>query len=506
MSSVDWTRVPVVVGAGQLTVRETDPLAAPDPLAAMEQVAELAAADLGGSATLRRLTHCWTVHSLSLRHSDPAGDLARRLGAQHAQARCSGMGGNVPQWLINRAADLVAAGSQPLVLVVGAEMLATRRQAKRAGIRLPWPGDGGWPQTWPPLEPDLGVHPVERAHGLDQATSMYALVESALAAAAGHDPAAHLRAVADLMARANAVAAVNPYSWFPVRRSAQELVTVGTDNRMVCHPYPKYLNAVMDVDMAAAVLVTDAATAFRLGAGPDAVAYLAGWADATDIWYLSQRPLLHRSPALAQCLAAALGAGHLGLEDVTGFDLYACFPSSVEVARDSFGIPADDPRPLTLTGALPYHGGPGSNYVTHAVANTLDQLRQGAQHAVIVHGNGYYLTKHAVGLYTRQPPSEPPVPPEGLQERVDAAASALAVDPSPAGPGTVVAWTAPYDRDGTPQAALAVVEVDGRRTVARADRELSTALLTDTAGAHGTGVGTAVHVEPTPEGNRISAR
>src|SRR6202042_3857 len=79
---------------------------------------------------LTRLTHCWTVHSLSLRHADPAGELAKRIGAPaQAETRCSGMGGNIPQWLVNRAADLVRNGSQPIVLVVGAEALATKKRA-----------------------------------------------------------------------------------------------------------------------------------------------------------------------------------------------------------------------------------------------------------------------------------------------------------------------------------------------------------------------------------------
>ena len=34
---------------------------------------------------------------------------------------------------------------------------------------------------------------------------------------------------------------------------------------MVSFPYPKYMNAIMDVDMAAAVIVTDAATAQQWG-------------------------------------------------------------------------------------------------------------------------------------------------------------------------------------------------------------------------------------------------
>src|SRR5579863_10374314 len=447
---MDWTRVPVVVGGGQVTNREEDPAAAPDPLALMEDAARRAAADTGAAepaSVLAGLTHLFMVHSLSLRHGDPAPELARRIGAHGAEARCSGMGGSIPQWLVNRAAELVAAGNRPRVLIAGAEALATRRRARKQGVELHWPSAEGWPETWPPLEPDLGVHPVERAHGLVQATTMYALVESAVAHGAGHDHATNSAAIGELMARFNAVAVTNPVSWFPTQRDAAEIMTVTADNRMIYFPYPKYVNAVMDVDMGAAIIVTDAATARSWGVAPDDVAYLAGWADAHDLWYLSERPVLERSPALAECARRALDSAGVTMDEVEGLDLYACFPSSVEVARDSFDIATDGPRPLTLTGGLPYHGGPGSNYVTHSIANTFRWLRAGRGEHALVHGNGYYLTKHSVGLYSRHAPDDAPRPPEKLQEAVDAMADPLVVEASvdKGTTGTVVAYTAPFD-------------------------------------------------------------
>jgi len=139
---MDWTRVPVVVGGGQLTNRDEDPASAPDPFSLMEAAARAAAADTGAAkpqAVLAGLTHLFMVHSLSLRHGDPAPELARRIGAAGAEARCSGMGGSIPQWLVNRAAELVAAGGQPRVLIAGAEALATRRRARKQGVELHWP-------------------------------------------------------------------------------------------------------------------------------------------------------------------------------------------------------------------------------------------------------------------------------------------------------------------------------------------------------------------------------
>jgi acetyl-CoA C-acetyltransferase len=500
---MDWTRVPVVVGAGQVTNRDTDPARAPDPFALMTDAARLAAGDgTGASSThkagdvLGALTHVFMVHSLSLRHGDPATELARRLGAAEAEARCSGMGGSIPQWLVNRAAELVCAGARPRVLIVGAEALATRRRARKAGVTLDWPSSEGWPDTWPPLEPDLGVHPVERAHGLTQATTMYALIESAIAHAAGRGPAEQAAAVGELMARFNAVAVDNPVSWFPTPRTAAEIITVTADNRMICFPYPKYVNAVTDVDMAAAVLVTDAATARDQGYAPDEIAYLTGWADAHDVWYVSERAALERSPALGACAHAALASAGAGMDDVDAFDLYACFPSSVEAARDTFGIDASDPRPVTLTGGLPYHGGPGSNYVTHAIANTLDRVRAGGAERVLVHGNGYYLTKHSIGVYTGRLPMQMPQPPDGLQARVDALAGPLPVEDAPAAGarGTVVAYTVPFGRDGEPEAAVGIVDLGGRHTVARADPALSTALVAEDA------VGAPVTLDAGPQG------
>lgn len=43
--------------------------------------------------------------------------------------------------------------------------------------------------------------------------------------------------------------------------------------------------------------------------------------------------------------------------------------------------------------------------------------------------------------------------------------------------GTIVAYTAPFDHERGPQAAIGLVDVGGRRTVARADETLTTELL-----------------------------
>ena len=63
------------------------------------------------------------------------------------------------------------------------------------------------------------------------------------------------------------------------------------------------------------------------------------------------------------------------LDDIDLLDLYSCFPSAVEIACNEMKISQDDPRGLTITGGLPYFGGPGNNYVTHSIAEMIYNVR-----------------------------------------------------------------------------------------------------------------------------------
>jgi len=76
------------------------------------------------------------------------------------------------------------------------------------------------------------------------------------------------------------------------------LTTVTPSNRMVAFPYPKYLNAIMEVDQSAGVLVASVAKARELGVPEDRWVYLHGCADAHDIWNPIDRQDFHSSPAM----------------------------------------------------------------------------------------------------------------------------------------------------------------------------------------------------------------
>ena len=61
-------------------------------------------------------------------------------------------------------------------------------------------------------------------------------------------------------------------------------------------------------------------------------------------------------PNIGPQFARDLARAGITTADLDWFDLYSCFPSAVEAAVDALGLDPFDPRGLTVTGGLPYHG------------------------------------------------------------------------------------------------------------------------------------------------------
>ena len=119
---------------------------------------------------------------------------------------------------------------------------------------------------------------------------------------------------------------------------------------------------------------------------------------------MSNRDNLYTSPAVGIAGRATLDAAGLSIDDITHLDLDSCFPVAVQVGADELGIDLD--RQLTLTGGLSFAGGPWNNYVMHSIAAMVEALRADPGTNGLVWGNGGYLTKHAFGLYSTEPPAD----------------------------------------------------------------------------------------------------
>ena len=181
--------------------------------------------------------------------------VAHRLGAVPKRAVLDVVGGQSPQHLVSEFSRAIAAGLADVVLLVGAEAISTIRHYAGTEDKPDFSDDPAGSME------DRGfgltglVTPALVAHGIRAPSTQYALLENARRAAQDRGRGEYAAAMGALFAPFTDVAARNPFSAAPLRRSADELVTITERNRMIADPYPRFLVARDQVNQGAAVLL-----------------------------------------------------------------------------------------------------------------------------------------------------------------------------------------------------------------------------------------------------------
>ena len=101
---------------------------------------------------------------------------------------------------------------------------------------------------------------------------------------------------------------------------------------------------------------------------------------------------------------SAPGNADVEVGQMNYFDFYSCFPIAVEMACEMLGLDVKDSRGFTVTGGLPYAGGPASAYTLHSLAEMVVKLRKERGSKGLVTGNGWYLTKHSAAVLASESP------------------------------------------------------------------------------------------------------
>jgi acetyl-CoA C-acetyltransferase len=493
---------PIIVGVGQVTQRYAPPVQAKDPLSLIVDAAEMALDDASATGLRGIVDEVAVVNILTWSYADAPGSLAARLGLTPRGTTYTAIGGNTPQALVNRFAASLASGACRAVLLAGGEAGATAAKARHGPDDAP-----NWPPRESPRSIDgdvrLGVSEIEQQYDLFLPSAMYPLIETAIRARSGRSVTAHREFLGELFARFAGIAATNPLSWFSDAHSPQRIAAPTPDNRYVSYPYTKLMNSIIAVDQAAALVLTTETEATRAGIDRGRWVYPMGGGEFHDVWHVTERPDLARSPAIAAAARRALSQAGCSLEEVAAFDLYSCFPAAVELALDALGIPWDDPRPLTITGGLPYFGGPGNNYSMHAIATAVTQIRRQPTARVLVSALGWYCTKHAVGIYGASRPRLPwsASTDAAVQSAIDRTATAP-LQAQAEGSARVEAFVIRHSRDGQPVDGTALVSMaKGSRALASLDvdpAELSALEDSELVGRNG-----QVRYDPATGRNRL---
>lgn len=468
----------VITGWGQVTQAKDANPPFLDPVDLMERAAR-SAGDIAGLRSWRDVDTFLVVRTQSRQLHDPAGELARRLGAAPSRRQVSGIGGEVPQHYVNQAVGMLVRGEANSVLICGAETYYPRTADAVTG-------DAALAQGIPDdydADDAIGTSELEQRHGLTLPIHGFPLFENALWAKSGLERDAWLQQTGSLWAAFSEVAAQHPNAWTREPRSVEEIITPSPDNRPICFPYTKRMVSLVSADIGAAIIVTTEARAKSMRGGAGKAVYFLGGGFAKDRQrFLVDKADFTRSPSLAAAARKAQDRAGIDVADIDGFDLYSCFPCAVSVARGELGLQNRDPHGLTTTGGLGFFGGPGSNYALHGIATLAERIAEGRFDTGMATALGWFMHKYAVGIYG----SKPNEADFTGHDRDDDAAPDVGALPVPRveaynGPGTIETYTVVYARDRTPSRGIIFGRTpDGRRFVANAPDDAATyAALTD---------------------------
>lgn len=433
------------------------------PLLQMCDIARAALSD--GGISPRRVDAIACVDPLSWTYAELAKKVSANIGCDNRiKEFWKPAGGTTPQDLLHDIAASMKDGEVDVAVIVGAEAMRTRRKAVRAGQNLPWPerdksispmrGQGPFTSEW------------EAKHGLRLPIQLFPMLENAIRHANSRTAEEQINIAAQLLHKNAKVASRNPHAWFQDAPSTREITSVTAENRMIAYPYTKRMNAIMDVDQAAAIVVVSDryldSNSWRRGL---AVAVLGG-AGAEEVWNPIQRQSLSRCFAMENAFKSTLENGGLYVDEIDAFDFYSCFPAPIELALEALNIEHADPRPFSITGGLAYAGGPGNNYVMHALASAVSKLRKSSNERILITGVGMANTKHSATLLSHA--ENIPKDANGVTEyRVENTNKSIEIKTKATGTCSIVSYTIEYNRDGDPINVIYILDTSyGKRAIA----------------------------------------
>jgi acetyl-CoA C-acetyltransferase len=470
---------PVIVGVGFAQEREPDPTRCSEAYVLMVNAIRAAAEDAGSPALLPQIESITVTQGLW--HYKNAGRLiAGAIGCTGAKSIVSDLG-VLQLTVLSDLCESIAAGKQQLGVVTGGE--AKFRELRSTITQQPvsetYQGDGT------PL-PDLRLtsldpfcSDLESRRGFSSATDMFAVVESALRHAEGLGIEEHRDRVARLYSSFSEVAAGNPHAWKQEPLAPEAIRDPSAKNAMQAFPYTKLHCSQWNVNQGVAILVCSAGKAREMGLDESRWIYPLATAVSKHVVVPAQQRTLHSHAGTVISGERALALAGVSRDEIQAAELYSCFPAAIRsFAKD---LQLEGRVPLTVTGAMPFAGGPFNHASLAGVARMVEVLRdtgKGSQRRVgLVSNLSGIFGKQGCALFSNLPAANG-YRYEDVTEAAAAADPPVPLDADYVGPATIVGYTVVFV-GGQASHSLAVCDTTaGKRTVVRSeDKELLASMM-----------------------------
>jgi len=467
-SSTLRPNTPIIIGIGFHQEHIDDPTQCAEPYQLMVQAVRNAADDAGSTTLLTQLESV-SVPQGMWQYRNPGKLIADAIGCPSARSAIADLG-VLQLTLLSELCRAIAAGEQQLGVVTGGE--AQFRELRSMITQQPVT-ETQQPEDTPPPDvhhtsPDPFCSDLEGQRGLHLPAEFFAIIESALRYHRGLSIDAHRDRVAQLYSSFSEVAAANPHAWRRERVSVEDIRNPTGKNSMLAFPYTKRHCSNWNVNRAVAIIVCAAAKAEQLGLDPAGWIYPLAAVESKHVVVLAQQRRLYSHPGTILAGERALALAGISSRDLTAAELYSCFPAAIQ--SFALDLQLEDVCPLTVTGAMPFAGGPYNHFSLEGVARMVEVLRTAGpgRRAGLVSNLSGIFGKQACAVFSNLP-NVGGYGYEDITAAVAATDTPVPLDGDYAGPATIVGYTVAFNRDD-PLYGIAICDTPGgARTVARAE-------------------------------------
>ena len=389
------TKKPVVIGLG-ITQQKGSYAELDEALFLMEKVAMQAINDCGNSK-IKDFIDVIDIPKGFWRYRDPGKWIAEKNNFSNAKTSVNKIG-VLQQHLINNTCNKIIKSEIRAGLILGGESRAKMIAALKEGIEYKEMELSTNPDQYVKAKDDLYGEGEAEALGL-MAVGYYAVMESAMRKSKSLTLKEHEDYLGSMYADFSEIASKNQYAASDKSISKDQIMLANSDNKPMAYPYNKYHCTSWNVSQASAILICEEGLADQLNISKQKRIYPMASSETNHMIALIQRPSLISSAGLelaSEKINEVIDKHSINLNLI---DLYSCFPVAVQQFENVLNLNTKTSR--TITGAMPFAGGPLNNYMLHATVQALLKLRSESGHSLITGVSGM-MTKQSFCLWSSE--------------------------------------------------------------------------------------------------------
>ena len=255
--------------------------------------------------------------------------------------------------------------------------------------------------------PDFYIKAKEDLYGDEEleelgamAVGYYATMETALRKNDNENIEEHQNNIASMYEEFSKVASNNEDAWLDHPYSKKEILETSKKNKMLAYPYNKLHCTSWNVNQSAALIICSEELANKLEIDHKKRVYPISSSENNHMIAIQQRPKLYES--LGMIYAAKSINRMMEQLDIRldAYDLYSCFPAAVKMFSKSLELGSE--LPMTITGSMPYAGGPLNSFVIHSTVKMIQKIRAlEARHGLVTGVSGM-MTKQSFCVWGKE--------------------------------------------------------------------------------------------------------